>query len=171
MLLTRITPLLLVFTSVSCTPPDQDSVVDDLDATISSSDPDQVSISAEPERQLKLKIAPQKQFPSKSDPFEASQPKLKGDVLQLDVSYGGGCEDHFFTAYSTGKFDDASPVNIDLFISHDANNDSCEAYLSEQLEIDLSTIKEAFLVTYPDAESRVMNIRIKNQKMMITYQF
>jgi hypothetical protein len=178
MQLLRLTPFLLVFTLVSCTPSDQDSeVVDldsevvDLDATVSSSDSMQNSAPDGPKKIGPIQIVNQKQFSKKSDPFDISKAKVNGDVLQLDVSCGGGCEEHLFAAFSTGKFDEGSPANIEIFISHDANNDQCEAIISEKLEIDLSPLKDAYLAAHPDAESGVMNITIKTQKVKVTYQF
>ncbi|GAB5535635.1 MAG: hypothetical protein Rubg2KO_18840 [Rubricoccaceae bacterium] len=57
-------------------------------------------------------------------------PLLDGDVLRVSVSYSGGCEDHTFElAYWT-----AGP-EPELWLTHDSNDDPCEAYITEALAL------------------------------------
>ena len=57
-------------------------------------------------------------------------PLLDGDVLRVTVSYSGGCKDHTFElAYST------TGAEPELWLEHDANQDSCEAYITRALDI------------------------------------
>ncbi len=66
---------------------------------------------------------------------------VDGDILTLNVSYGGGCEPHEFTLVISGSFVDAEPVELHAVLAHDANNDSCEAFLTEEYIFDLDVIK------------------------------
>jgi len=60
---------------------------------------------------------------AKSDP-----PRLEARDLYLIVQYGGGCADH--------EFDVRSHIQNDtsyVWLQHDGNGDSCEAYLTDPL--------------------------------------
>ncbi|MEO0559318.1 MAG: hypothetical protein AAF170_14165 [Bacteroidota bacterium] len=59
-----------------------------------------------------------------------SAPLLDGDVLQVTVSYSGGCERHEFELGTS-----ATGPEHELWLKHDANNDTCEAYITERLRI------------------------------------
>jgi hypothetical protein len=64
---------------------------------------------------------------------------LSGNILNITVSYAGGCETHNFELYSQGDFCGTPPCYINLYLSHDSNNDLCEASLIETLCFDIST--------------------------------
>jgi hypothetical protein len=65
------------------------------------------------------------------DPYMIAQsdpPRLEVRELYLTVQYSGGCADH--------KFDVRSHVQNDtsyVWLQHDGNGDSCEAYLTDPL--------------------------------------
>ena len=68
--------------------------------------------------------------------------ELDKDMLKLFVQYSGGCEDHEFLLIGPNGFLESMPVQINVLLSHNANNDLCEAYLSEELMFDLKPLKE-----------------------------
>lgn len=72
-----------------------------------------------------------------SDSFEIQNVKRDGDILKVQVSYSGGCEKHIFDVLYEGTVLLSHPCQIKIILKHDANNDSCEAQLTEILEIDL----------------------------------
>ena len=73
-----------------------------------------------------------------SDAFELNRARMDGSVLHLNVSYSGGCEEHIFNAYNTGQVMKSLPPGLVLYIAHDGGGDLCEAYLTEDVQIDLS---------------------------------
>lgn len=73
-----------------------------------------------------------------SDAFALEDVRLIGTVLQLDVAYGGGCEEHEFYIVWPEIILAIYPPEFDIYVAHDANGDMCEAYLRETLEIDIS---------------------------------
>ena len=88
-----------------------------------------------------------------SDPFDLTDAaSIEGDTLLLPVGYSGGCADHAFRACWDGSFAESDPVQATLTIQHDANGDSCEAYLSETLAFDLSPLAEAHREAYPGSD-------------------
>lgn len=159
---------LLILTVAACGSSDQDLAQTD---SVSSGDQSQEVEPPKPVKNGELNIVNQQQMPTKSDAFEIEKAKIAGDQLLLSVAYGGGCENHIFAAYSTGQPYGGPPANIDIFISHNANNDPCEAYLSKELEIDLSPLKKAYFAANPAAETGTLNINIKSHKVKVVYNF
>ena len=67
--------------------------------------------------------------PDLGDPYVVQsrpEPVVVGDTLYVTVSYSGGCAEHTF---DLGARETESTV--DLWLTHDANGDLCEAYLTE----------------------------------------
>ena len=57
---------------------------------------------------------------------------LDGNELFVNVNYGGGCEDHIFNLVMEPNFwSGIPPVYYYFYLSHDANNDLCEAAITE----------------------------------------
>jgi len=60
-------------------------------------------------------------------------PVLNEKVLSLWVSFSGGCEEHNFTLNLEEKAD-----TVKLWFTHNSNSDPCEAYLTGEIEMDLT---------------------------------
>ena len=82
--------------------------------------------------------------------------ELTGNWLLINVSYGGGCEEHYFNLI----LDTASPIDgggqqIDvLHLSHNANNDACNSLILEhQLCFNISNLEIGYLLylSHPDS--------------------
>ena len=56
---------------------------------------------------------------------------LDEDELFVNVNYGGGCEDHIFKLVMEPNFCGTPPVYYYFYLSHDANNDGCFAFIAE----------------------------------------
>ena len=65
---------------------------------------------------------------------------IYGDFLQINISYGGGCEEHIFNLVQEPLFCGTPPVHIPLYLTHNSNNDNCEAVLIEELCFDISEL-------------------------------
>ena len=77
---------------------------------------------------------------ARSDPFEIEAVVRQGDTLKVNVAYSGGCGEHFFNVIWDGTILTSSPCSINLIIDHDAQDDYCEAYMRETLEINLNQL-------------------------------
>ena len=75
-------------------------------------------------------------FPMNS--YNINEIELNQNKLFIDVNYGGGCEDHFFKLVMEPNFCGTPPIYYFFYLSHDANNDLCEALISESLCFDIS---------------------------------
>lgn len=120
---------------------------------------------------IKLKIDTSGMFSRKSDSFDIESLSLQGDLLKLVVSFGGGCQAHTFDVWTDNSLSLDQPPVIKLFISHDANGDRCEALLQQELLIDLSPIKAAFLKANPGQASGVVSVMVDNNGATVQYEF
>jgi len=75
---------------------------------------------------------------------------LHKDILSLEVSYQGGCEDHNFTLYWTEKplsTNENNVSSIELYLAHDNNGDACKSNVTDRLDFDISPIKDKLNTT------------------------
>ena len=79
-----------------------------------------------------------------NDAVIINEVEIMGDCLCVNVSYGGGCEDHEFSMGVVWPECGTPPVPPPaLYLCHNANNDMCEAYITETVCFDLSLLKVA----------------------------
>ncbi len=92
-----------------------------------------------------------------SDPYEIDGAVIDGDHLVVSVGYGGGCAQHEFTACH-GDFveqpqdetPDIEPMRVSLSLGHNANGDTCEAYLQHDVRIELTGLRETYRQQNPN---------------------
>jgi len=75
-----------------------------------------------------------------NDNLKVLEQYVSGDYLILKVMYSGGCKKHEIKVYTTGAIIKTNPPQAELFISHNSNNDGCEALITE-LKINLIELK------------------------------
>ena len=83
-----------------------------------------------------------------TDAYALNATTITGDTLTLNVSYSGGCEHHDFTLVAAAEFMESDPVQLHVTLAHDANNDACEAYPTEDYHFDLGAIKTLYQEAY-----------------------
>ena len=69
---------------------------------------------------------------------------IEANTLRVTVSYGGGCEDHEFAACWDGTIQESNPAQLSLTLAHDANDDLCDAFITRDLFIDISSLPAGF---------------------------
>lgn len=74
------------------------------------------------------------------DGFRMDSAYVSGDFLYLQVSYGGGCSEHNFQLWRLPP-NALDPPPIELMLSHDANEDMCEAWITEWLIFSLKPLR------------------------------
>ena len=65
---------------------------------------------------------------------------INQSILYVNVNYAGGCETHNFELIHEFLFCGTPPVHLQFRLSHDSNNESCEALLIETLCFDISSV-------------------------------
>lgn len=83
-----------------------------------------------------------------SDPFDLNSAEVAGNILTVNVSFGGGCRNHVFVLTAADVFLESFPVQLPMVLTHDDNDDPCEAYPTENRRFDLTPIKERYGTAY-----------------------
>ena len=96
-----------------------------------------------------------------TDKYALNSATITDDLLNISVSYSGGCEDHQFTLVVSDRFLESFPVQLHASIAHDANNDTCEAYPTENYRFDLTPIKTMYQTAYRQ-EAGTIILRLKD---------
>jgi hypothetical protein len=86
--------------------------------------------------------------PWPADPVTIVSGNVKGDSLELVVSYGGGCRAQSFLLLSDAAWMESYPVQVGVRLSRDAQGDNCKALLSRMLRFDLTPLKVAYNEAY-----------------------
>jgi hypothetical protein len=76
--------------------------------------------------------------------------KINENSLIADISFSGGCRKHEFILVISKYFIKTNPPQIELFISHNNNGDSCEAFLNEEIVFSLVPLKDLYRNEYGD---------------------
>lgn len=96
------------------------------------------------------------EFPS--DAYDLGEVAISGDTLSATVSYSGGCEPHYFRLCYDAWLE-SFPVQVEVRLEHDGQNDACEAYPTETREFDLRPLADAYRELYA-AENGTVIVRL-----------
>jgi hypothetical protein len=96
------------------------------------------------------------QQPPVSDGFQVIGLTIVGDCLEVEVSYGGGCEIHAYDPCWNGSFAESFPVQATLWVDHDAMNDLCDAIVQDTWVIDLTSMKTAWQDAYQNQSGSII---------------
>ncbi len=69
---------------------------------------------------------------------------ILGDQLTLKLIYGGGCQEHQFILFVWSGISKSNPPQAEVFLSHNSNNDACEALIFENLIFNLTPLKNSY---------------------------
>ena len=83
-----------------------------------------------------------------TDGFELSAAAITGDTLAVTVSYSGGCKEHLFTLVSSSEFLESNPVQVVVVLAHNANGDTCEAWITQDYLFNLTPLKVRYQEAY-----------------------
>ncbi len=87
------------------------------------------------------------------DPYGLDSVNIEGLFLKINLSYGGGCETHYFELLSKHNMSNDSII---LKLSHEANNDGCFALLFGEFCYNISSLiipqnSKQFFFEYEDS--------------------
>lgn len=101
---------------------------------------------------------------------------IRRDVIELTAQYSGGCEEHIFELYWDGLFMESNPVQVNLQLSHNSNNDVCRALITEIVYFDLSLLKASYSAGYQTSQGEIIihifePDSIKTTRQTVRYSF
>ena len=103
-----------------------------------------------------------------ADPVTIYATEVRGDSLDLNVTFGGGCNEHTFTLLSAAAWMESYPVQVSVRLSHDAHGDACDALLTRVLRFDLSPLKAAYANAY-NTTAGIVRLNIAGSSTSPTY--
>ncbi len=112
-----------------------------------------------------------------SDPLQLRGQSLIGSVLELEVEYGGGCEDHVIDLVAWGGWLESFPVQVNVLLAHESNDDPCDALIQDERRFDLTPLRDEYLASYGAAvgDSTVVILRLSapggHDPLLIRYAF
>lgn len=101
--------------------------------------------------------------PDSNAVFSIEDMKIDGDILQLEVSYSGGCKDHEFKAYFNGMYIKTNPMKAKVFIVHHTNGDNCRALIKQTLRYNLKPVRSG--------DKGKLIIMLNNTDKTLTYEY
>jgi hypothetical protein len=104
------------------------------------------------------------------DPYKIINIGFDVDILEINVSYSGGCEEHEFSLFGDSSFKESLPVQIKVVLSHNDNDDPCDGIYTEELAFDLSPLKEKWQEAYQQ-NSGIIIIWLEGLEESLSYEF
>ena len=93
------------------------------------------------------------------DPFQLQSISISGDTLTLAVTHGGGCAEHDYTLFmSPAAFLESYPVQANLYLRHEDNDDPCDALLNATLSFNLRPVADLYQYYYGGKDEIIINV-------------
>lgn len=106
------------------------------------------------------------------DPVTINDAKIIQNKLILNISYGGGCQNHEFLLIGTGDYAESYPVQTQILLSHNSNNDTCLAFFTRLITFDLTPLKQHYQNVYNEGSATiVLHIDGGNGGISLNYTF
>jgi hypothetical protein len=105
-----------------------------------------------------------------NDPYQIDGATIVGDTLKVSLIFGGGCEAHAFDLCWDGIFAESFPVQTWIALSHEDNDDLCDALLMEVRDIDLTGLKTAYQEGY-QTQNGTITIHLDGWAQALDYTF
>jgi len=67
---------------------------------------------------------------------------VSDDVLTIELRYKGGCGQHDFSLYSNNMLKKSLPPQIDVYLEHQKENETCKEEITQTFKYDISAIKK-----------------------------
>ena len=78
------------------------------------------------------------EIPKDSAPFLINSVSIEGNILTINVSYGGGCEKHLFEMRGNSMVAKSKPPIRKVELIHLSNSDKCKKQITENIKVDVS---------------------------------
>lgn len=85
----------------------------------------------------------QEQLSSHKDKARIRSISAQQNSLIVDISFGGGCEEHEFSLYGFPAFKSERMIQADLYLSHNGKGDLCKRMVQKTLIFNLSPLLDA----------------------------
>ena len=104
-------------------------------------------------------------YPSQSDKFDILDVKISGNIMTLKIGYSGGCKNHEFSIIGSQMISKSLPPIRNIQLIHNSNDDSCENYVTQNLDIDISNL------AYKKVNGSDIILKLNGWKERIVYTY
>lgn len=91
-----------------------------------------------------------------ADALQLHDARVDGGMLEVDVSWGGGCRVHDVDAVAWTGWMESHPVQVGVALAHDAHGDACKALVRRVLRFDLEPLRRAYVEAYGSGPATLM---------------
>lgn len=84
-------------------------------------------------------------------PVTLGSHSLNGDLLEAQLSYGGGCARHEIDLVAVNGWMESHPVRVGMVFAHEDHDDPCDAFLTVPRSFDLGPVASAYREAYGTA--------------------
>jgi hypothetical protein len=102
-----------------------------------------------------IKLIDEKDSLIKHDILTVNNVFCDKDTITLNITYSGGCKKHGINLYAYKTIEKSNPAKITVLLSHDNNDDSCEALITRKIKFNLKQLKEYLKENY-DIQDKVV---------------
>jgi len=103
--------------------------------------------------------------------FNFESANISWDLLNMRVSYSGGCADHCFKLVWSGTVPVDYPADVWLLMTHNNNGDNCESFITDDLSFDLTQMKNTILNQNPNLQEVTIFIQDYYPSQSLIYRF
>ena len=96
-----------------------------------------------------------------NDSYSIVNAFIDGDILNIDVTYSGGCKTHNFELIGSNMVAKSLPPQRNVLLVHHANGDDCRELMGERLKFNIQNL------TF---EGKDVMLRISNYDKEVLYQ-
>lgn len=82
------------------------------------------------------------------DMLNVTEVSLENDILNFSIGYSGGCREHLIELFASKEIAKSNPAQVTINLSHFANGDLCEAYVTRKVQFDLVPLKQFLKSNY-----------------------
>lgn len=80
------------------------------------------------------------EFAKVNDPLKIENVTMQGNLMLIEVTYGGGCKDHNFELIGSPAIAKSFPPQRGIQLVHKSNNDMCRALIKKTISIDVTDL-------------------------------
>lgn len=99
-------------------------------------------------------------FDAPSDPITVMRAELADGMLHIEAGHSGGCAEHRYRLCPNPVVLRSDPAIQEIALVHDANGDSCEAFLTQTLSVPLTALPR-WPVAVDAIQDRVIGLRVE----------
>lgn len=112
----------------------------------------------------------------KTDAVTIDTAFISGDSVSFTVNYGGGCKEHDFFLIANPYFLESYPVQASILLSHDSNEDHCEALITKSgIKFNLLPLRKEYEKQYGSGNGTIiLNVftgRNQEKAIRLIYNF